>query len=49
MSGETKFFEYEYFSFLFSFIEMFQFSFNFESFVKLSFLQNFWLNFLSVV
>ena len=44
---ETKFFEFEYFSFLFSFVEMFQCSFNFESSVNF-FHQNSRLNFLSV-
>ena len=32
VSGETKFFEFEYFSFLFSFVETFQSSLNCESF-----------------
>ena len=31
---KTEFFEFEYFSFFFSFVEKFQFSFNFESFLK---------------
>ena len=31
---ETKFIRFEYFSFLFNFVEIFQFSFNFESSVK---------------
>ena len=45
ITQETMFFEFEYFSFSFGFVEMFQFSFNSESSVKLSFQQNSWVEF----
>ena len=46
---ETKFFKFEYFSFVFCFVEMFQSSLNLNIFLQSSFQQNSRLNFLSDV